>query len=61
MYNGHLLANVFMKKHIVEINIDTGDVLHKYNMQALYDDVEKIEPNVTGDWDNCLNGIAYNQ
>ena len=50
-----------MKKHIVEINIDTGDVLHKYNMQALYDDVEKIEPNVTGDWDNCLNGIAYNQ
>jgi len=42
MYQGHLLANVFLQKIILKIDIDTGDVLESYDMQALYDDVDKI-------------------
>ena len=42
MYQGHLLANVWPYTNILKIDIDTGDVLESYDMQALYDDVDKI-------------------
>ena len=64
MYDGMILANVWVTNDIVAIDPHTGDVMDVWDFSALTAEMESNEgyqdySKITADY--CLNGIAYNK
>jgi glutamine cyclotransferase len=52
--DGFVWANIYGEKYIVKIDIRTGIITGKLNLEELY------PKNITDDMDHVLNGIAFN-